>query len=495
MSKFVSKNKFKHILLFISMILTFTLTLISLTILCNSYNKVLYKTCKSENVSQVDFYLQGKNNSKINQTYEMLLNESKKYDANAIYYDNNILRISNLSLTRTYISNSTSYKMISGKQDVSFNEIVISDYVALFTGHSYYDGLYEIDGLTVVGVYNTGFYDKYKDLSSDSVINLNLDDDLIKKQYSSICINKTTFEDVISKSSEFEATVRVSAYGNLTHIKKEYDGNVLYGKLEVLSDNEVGMSKELALEYSEELNLEIIDLIDKNIVVKFALNSNPLLERKYADVSYKIKYIYDDRGSKSMVLSDLAYNNASLSYNYDLINNTNGISIYNYNNNKIRNLLNNDYIDDISISNKINIAYDWIIPLKYILLGISVIMLFITIIILINFIHIIFEKEKSLQGILISFGLDNKKVIKMYFFNVLFIILLALIISIFIEFPIIYLINLLLIRYLNSMGIIYFSFVSKLCVILILALLMLLIYRIIYKNIQKKEVIDLIYER
>lgn len=153
------------------------------------------------------------------------------------------------------------------------------------------------------------------------------------------------------------------------------------------------MSKELALEYSEELNLEIIDLIDKNIVVKFALNSNPLLERKYADVSYKIKYIYDDRGSKSMVLSDLAYNNASLSYNYDLINNTNGISIYNYNNNKIRNLLNNDYIDDISISNKINIAYDWIIPLKYILLGISVIMLFITIIILINFIHIIFEKK------------------------------------------------------------------------------------------------------
>lgn len=220
MSKFVSKNKFKHILLFISMILTFTLTLISLTILCNSYNKVLYKTCKSENVSQVDFYLQGKNNSKINQTYEMLLNESNKYDANAIYYDNNILRIANLSSTRTYISNSTSYKMISGKQDVSFNEIVISDYVALFTGHSYYDGLYEIDGLTVVGVYNTGFYDKYKDLSSDSVINLNLDDDLIKKQYSSICINKTTFEDVISKSSEFEATVRVSAYGNLTHIKK-----------------------------------------------------------------------------------------------------------------------------------------------------------------------------------------------------------------------------------------------------------------------------------
>lgn len=137
----------------------------------------------------------------------------------------------------------------------------------------------------------------------------------------------------------------------------------------------------------------------------------------------------------------------------------------------------------------------WLEPLYYIEFGIGIIMLLISIIIIVNFIHTIFNKEKTVLGLLSSLGINKNKIIMMYILDISLMVflsfVLANILEVFANKGINYLVN----KKITPVRCVYYNGFAPLIILSIFVFVIIFAYLIILKRINKKEIIDIIYER
>lgn len=497
LNKFFKKNIFKHTMFFITLILTFFLLFASLSSISNRYSKMLNKVCNDECIAQINFVKEGSIDPKVNQSYKDLLKEKEKHGADAIYYDYGFLTINNTLPSRTYISNRINYNILYGTNSLEYKEILISDYVALHTGLEF-DNLVGLvyKECKISGIYDTGFYKIGKNLTKDEISNLEYNNDYIDKQYSSMYMNQNTFEYILKNTSEFDCEIRLSNYNLATYILNGWDEDVIYGECTKLDDDSIGISMSIAKEYAENMKIDVSNLVGQKIDVKYVLSYSRNEPHKYYTKEYVVAYIFGGSTSRDrLVLSINNYNEGVLLYNYNTANSIDGIVLYDYNSKNISKILKRGYIDDIALSDTITNGNEWLNSLKYIELGLSAIMLIITIIVLINFIHNIFESEKAVQGLLASFGIKKKSIINIYLLEIFFIMLISIMVALILQIPLIIGINGILVHYVKTLKLLYFEPISVLYVFSILVVLMIIIYLILLKNIKKKSIIDIIYQR
>lgn len=498
LSNFIKKNMFKHILSFVILTLTFTISFLTLSTLNNSYSRVLYNTCKDQNVSQIDFIKEGLSDSYIVIPYKELISNKDKYRATSLFYERSFINDGTVSCERTYIADRTYNKMLKGTNTLNDKEILISDYVALKMDMDFESivGKTIDDNITIVGIYDTGFYEIGKNLDSTKIDELEISQSDVEKQYSSVFMNKNTFEYIMKNKNQFDTNIHIEGYTGSTYVYKDTDRDILYGEKSQLEGNNIGISSCLAIELAYSLGIDISDLIDKEVELEYLINNNPYLygEDKYSKETYKIKYIFLHDSIFDLVMSEEEFNSSSFLYYKPMTNSKNGYSIAKYNNKKISKILSDGFIDDILISEKIDEGIAWLTPLKYIEAALFGIMMIISIFVIINFVHIIMEKEKSVEGLLTSFGIKKKAIIKMYLKEIFGIMILECLIAAILQIPLIIGFNKIL-ESMDSFGLIYFNPIAILYVFIIMILLLGFVYLVISKQMKKKSVVDIIYHR
>lgn len=495
MLKFFKKNLFKHIMLMITLVLTLFLAVSALSTINNSLNKVLNNTGHEADLIQLDFSTKGSMGIFARKPYVDLVEDAKKYDSN-IYYDYGFFYIENVFPERTYVGDKVPGTIIAGTGIQHTGDILISDYVAIETDAPFEELLnWTYSGLKVVGIYNTGFYDIWKNSNDDFKNDYEFDYNVIKRS-SSWFTNQATFEYYLKNREEVEATISLSASTVPAFLYNSWSGSILYGNLVDLNPGEIGISYAIALEYASTLSIPVENLIGCTIDIKYKTNYG---QSKYADSTietYTVKYIVGGSSSSMrLILSEADFSDAVIKYDFNLYNYTNGVSLVDYDAKKIARVLKDGYIDNTAISETVSEELNWLIPLKYIELGVAVILIVVSIIVLTSFIHVIFEKEKGVQGLLLSFGIKRRKIVQMYLLEIFFVILISLGISLILEIPYTIGLNQFLVNNRGGLKVLYFEPLAILYIILILVFLMLIVYLIINRQMRKKEIIDMIYQR
>jgi putative ABC transport system permease protein len=490
-TKFFKKNIVKHIFTMITLFLSFLILLTSLNILLNSKAKVIYEAYKDDEV--IDF---SRYENVMDSAVPLSKEELEKYSKNseAIFYDHKMY-VDDITIERIYVASNTKRKMLYGENTIEDNEILISDYIATKLS----DNIETLVGTTfnnytIKGIYKTN-YNKIVDL---------------KDEYDTTCFNSIYMTENTFKYKNIDNTV-----GWYVYTKLKIDDNrktsvvyqeemtdsftsVLYGEKTELKDNEIAIDLKTAQQYSD----NPIELLGKTIELKFVniLDALDTKESKEEEGVFKcvVKYIFKDRiitDYNDIIVSRSLFKDIYGNYRASFSHNANGISLYNPSINKIDSMLKNDLDDYTYKADKISLGLSWIKPFSYIGLGLGVIMLIISIILMVNLVHIIFEKDKRTQGVLISFGVSKKEVARMYMLDILINVFLSFIISLVLEIFALMGFNKVLHTYINKESSIYYSFSSLGIILITIIFLMLIIYRRVLKKILKKQIVDIIYER
>lgn len=124
------------------------------------------------------------------------------------------------------------------------------------------------------------------------------------------------------------------------------------------------------------------------------------------------------------------------------------------------------------------------------------IILVLSLIIIVNFINIIFDREKKTIGILSSFGISKFKIMIPYFFDVFIIMIFSIILASTLEIFVLYLLNLMVVKVLFiNLKLVFYSFISLLIIFILYLIYILVLYLITNHKLKKKKKIDLIYQR
>lgn len=265
----------------------------------------------------------------------------------------------------------------------------------------------------------------------------------------------------------------------------------LYHTFETLYDNEIGLGLELA----KMITSNPQELLGSTINVSFIryLGDN----NKYDEgiYTFKVKYIYDAVFSNSIICNESIMKDIYALYRADISNKINGVSIYKPSIKTINKLLNDNLDENMYKNYLIDKGISWLEPLYYIEFGIGIIMLLISIIIIVNFIHTIFNKEKTVLGLLSSLGINKNKIIMMYILDISLMVsssfVLANILEVFANKGINYLVN----KKITPVRCVYYNGFAPLIILLIFVFVIIFSYLIILKRLNKKEIVDIIYER
>ena len=490
-TKFFKKNIVKHIFTMITLFLSFLILLTSLNILLNSKAKLIYEAYKDDEV--IDF---SRYENVMDSAVPLSKEELEKYSKNseALFYDHKMY-VDDIIIERIYVASKTKREMLYGENTIKDNEILISDYVATELSDNIETLIgTTFDNYTIKGIYKTN-YNKIVDL---------------KDEYDTTCFNSIYMTENTFKYKNIDNTVGLGVYTKLkiddnrktsvVYQEEMTDSftSVLYGEKTELKDNEIAIDLKTAQQYSD----NPIELLGKTIELKF-VNILDVLDTKESieeEGIFKcvVKYIFKDRmitDYNDIIVSRSLFKDIYGNYRASFSHNANGISLYNPSINKINSMLNNDLDDYTYKADKISLGLSWIKPFSYIGLGLGGIMLIISIILMVNLVHIIFEKDKRTQGVLISFGVSKKEVARMYMLDILINVFLSFIISLVLEIFALMGFNKVLHTYINKESSIYYSFSSFGIILITIIFLMLIIYRRVLKKILKKQIVDIIYER
>ena len=489
-TKFFKKNIVKHIFTMITLFLSFLILLTSLNILLNSKAKVIYEAYKDDEV--IDF---SRYDSSSDDIVSLSQNELSKYSKNvdSIFYESGFYLDEDIDINRVYVSNMTNRKMLYGENIIEDNEILLSDNVAkqINTNIKSLIGT-NINGYLIKGIYKTVY-----DTIPSSTLNeyySNYDIDTLK----SIYLTENTY-----KYSRLDEITNINVYC-LNNLNKTYDLDIklqtttkaLYGEETELKDNEIALSLRESKKFSE----NPIELIGKEIELNFVNKLDKLDETKYDCGTFKctVKYIYNDLNAvdlESIVVSKTLFKEIYGNYRVNLSYRINGISIYRPSVNKINLFLKLNFCENMYKSSLISEGLSWLQPLTYIGMGLGVIMFIISIILMINLVHIIFEKDKRTQGVLISFGVSKKEVSRMYILDIFIQVFISFIISLVLEIFALILMNKVIHGYVNKEVSVYYYFYSIGIIFVIVLMFTFIMYKIVLKNMNKKQIVDIIYER
>lgn len=486
LTRFFKKNKFKHILLFVSLLLSMLLLISSFNGLFQKNYDIIYRAHKNADFVSLDMKKYTKYNTfnSRNFTLDERKNYLSEYDA-YLFYDQQT-SIEEVKISRVYIGSDIKRDIIAGTNILEYNDIAISDYVASKFSDDYNDLIGTIkDEYKIAAIYKTGYNkgmdigDKYKQYETAYMIYETYDYHILTGKKTKYVVDFTTIDS--------------DSYGPMTIYNINYYNDVESTGLE-LNKGEMYINNYIA----KELSIDPATCEGKKISFKIMNNYNyyDTTCEKYT-YEFTIKGIFPGRFSRlEVALSDEDFAEMSFHSNYNTYNTSMGFSFNSYSKNDIKNLINDRFFCDSALSYDIEMGTDWISDMGYVLMAISGVIFFVTIFIIINFIHIIFEREKRTQGVLTSFGVKKSRVIRMYYYDILISTLIPFVIVILLEPVIILLLNFYIKKVgISSVSCLYYSGMSILCLLLIFAVVLALIYAILILKIKRKNIIDIIYER
>ncbi|MGM9971651.1 MAG: ATP-binding cassette domain-containing protein [Anaeroplasmataceae bacterium] len=487
MKKFLNKNKLRFSFLIVSLLLSFLLLISSINLFCNRDYAVINNIYKESGISSINF---SRYDEKTADYYSLSHTDidfyMNKYNCNMYYYDLGIsMSLNNTIISRIYVTDYVDIKLLYGNQGLKEKDIIISDYnasrinsdinslIGTQLGNFNISGIFETNykdyDLNENAEYHSVCYAVYMSKSSLKYLNY-------EWVYASIENNNENYKDIVVNNN------------------KEY--NALYGEYSNLKLNEIALSSSVASIYADNLD----ELIGKAINIKFKnyLQRQDNSNVEYIEREFIVKYIYNTSNLiYSINLSTDSYDvlspDISMTLNYKIAN---GISINNYNTKIIKEILDLGFKDSSHLTYKIESGYDWVYNLSLISLSIGIITYIISFILIINFVHMIYEKEKRTQGVLVSFGINKNKVSFLYYIMILLAIFVAYLVDVFMNIMIIFLLNILVKKLVNiSLNIIYYNLISLLFSIIPIIIQMVITYFVINKKMKNKNVIDIIYER
>lgn len=487
LTRFFKKNKFKHILLFVSLLLSMLLLISSFNGLFQKNYDIIYRAHKNTDFVSLDMKKYTKYNTfnSRNFTFDEREKYLKKYDAN-LYYDMPV-SIKGVEIERVYISNEVKRNIIVGAENLTYHDIAISNYIASQLSDNYNELIgAEYDGFKITAIYEVGY-------------NNTVNEEYLNKQYKTAYMTSDTYRYHRLSSGNTKFVSEISKYGKdnygpITMYNINYYNDVENTNLE-LKKGEIYIDNSTAIELSDDPTTVVGKKIKFHIYNNYSLYESVIEKYTY---EFTVKGIFPGRFSllEVALCEDDFVEMSELHSIYNTYNTSMGFSFNSYSKNDIKNLINDRFFCDSALSYDIEMGTDWISDMGYVLMAISGVILFVTIFIIINFIHIIFEREKRTQGVLTSFGVKKSRVIRMYYYDILISTLIPFVIVILLEPVIILLLNFYIKKVgISSVSCLYYSGMSILCLLLIFAVVLALIYAILILKIKRKNIIYIIYER
>lgn len=380
-----------------------------------------------------------------------------------------------LKVKKIYVTNQTTRNLIYGTNVLNDYEIIISDYNALKINSDLSKVCgNKIGSYKIVGIFKTNYKQDTK-IDDNSI-------DLIN--YYSVYMNGSSYKYFKSYFSSYSFQFRY----RINDGNSEINSGLAHSR-EELNNGEAIIN--YSMYYHCFNGTSVDEVIGKIIDIYFVNNYTYSYEME----KYEFKIVGIDNNEVYFSENDYGEINQKFNINFhdDIIN---GISLENPSIKIIKKAINDGFGDYGIYSVQIDEASSWVKPWAYVFLAISVIMAIIAILIVVNFISIIMDKEKKTVGVLSSFGINKSKITILYFLDVLFFSMIAIFINAFFEIFIIYLLNLVTKKYIKvSMNVVFYSYLGLLLLIISFMVLIFVIYLIFRNKINKKQKIDLIYQR
>lgn len=478
-SLIIKKNLLKFIFLSLSLLLSFLLLISSFNLFYNKNYVVVNNVYSKEGYETVDFSLFESNGwYYYNLSNEKLMETVDKYHCSTYYYDIEYRPYENIILKRLYVSKKPVIDLLYGTLELDDDSIIISDYNANRLSNDMASVIgSKIGNLTVTGIFDTN----YENMDSSKEDYYEYMNRYSYASYFSEASFKKLFKD------EIFAYLNTNNNKSVAIIKDDVEDK--FG----LSEGEVVISKNIAMLYADDPNSLIGQNIDFDFINSLDSRNKSLIEN--VNLNFIVKGITDSVDEIYMRSNDFyeyAYLISINLYSYS----HNGITLDKYNAKMIKSLMNSGFKDDMVISYVIEEGYDYVYNISLIAIVIGIIVLIISVILTINFIHTLFEKEKRIQGVLASFGVSKKKICVMYYESIIYQTLVSYIAASILNVFVIFALNKMIKSLLDiSASIVYYNLSSLLCSIIPMAIVLILSFIVILGKMKKKSIIDIIYER
>ncbi len=492
--KFFKKSLIKNVLTMISLLFSLIVLLSALNGLSNTKASMIYNGYTSVGMETIDFSSTSKEYEYIyasmdDNDYEKI----KKKNQNLIPFidmqDNGGYVFNDFVIQRFYLSETCPQKLICGSANTGNNQMIISDYIANELLNKWELREYEellgrsvdsfgtvIGGVFEVGVALKGDYVDYGRFYNVAYI---ARETIINRYGNSVYIN-----------AEF------SGYNATVELTKNIPSKILYGSADGLGNGEIGLSRDIALEYSQALE----SLIGEKIKIKFYNERYHFgdCEDYYAVIEkeYTVKYIFSS-GMYRINVAEEEYSTLARSYNNSLYSYCVwGASVGDYSKNDISFLIEEGYTDFTYLSSEFESGRAWLSTLYWIELILGIVLFIITGIIVCNHIITLIDKEKNALGVLISLGIKVKDTIGIYVLNIFICIFVCFLGAALGEIGVVAGLNLLLMEMkISTLNILFYEPIALLLLAAILILFSASILLIVTRRLSKKQIVDIIYCR
>lgn len=481
--KWIKSKSSRFVLALLSLFFGILLILVSMNISFNNTYKTNYNYFTEFKINNVDYFKKNNENegSIIYESIDSkLINQyMEEYDAFKVMKSRHQFNsidslMNNLNINKIYITEHYDNEKIND------NNVFISDYLAeeLYSGDfSNKKIIIENVEFQIQDTYKTN----YKNIGSQYY------EKYINEHCRAIYLNDKTYNKL---NDHYESEVRLDfEYNGEWKFEKFkiYDNeklDLLIGEYSIKT-NEIVISESLANKLYLEVNDEIIN---KHITLSF---ENITIKK---DFNFKIIGVskYNTYISKNVYL-DLYHNFNINKFNFNSIE---GISVYNISPRIIEKLEESCLYHDTFISQSFyNSRYSMKMINKIFLFTGTIVFIMGTII-LINYINNSINCRKKDIGVLLSLYLPNRNISKIFFFESIIVLLSSFIFSSLALYPIIGVINKLLIRE----NIIIYNFINYSFIVNIYIMIILIFVGIIYniycfQKLKKHTIIDLLYLR
>lgn len=519
--RFFKKSLVKNLLTLFSLFLSFLLLVSSVNGLMNTKGTVLYNVYKEANIRTIDIAVASDHTSEgvVTMSQAEYQRAAKKYDVVSRFVLNRISMLpqdgsfegNRLYTQKLYLSDRCDRTMLCGDAEIEQGEILLSDYLANVLiegcGLTNYDDLLgkivgEGDGLRVSGVFKTDAPMKG-------------DDTLYELEYLQ-CVAYMT-EDTYTHYNLGDSSYVYFEYGDkYTHSSDiVYRGHAPhmrnpYGDWESpLKEDEIGISLGVAKAYLKTdasfiTTEDAASLIGKEIEITYC---NPRLNPHAAKTDrldrmtrkYTVKYVYSPLSTDEVFLDlpEAEYDEIVPLYDSQHYRDAVwGISVQNYTKAQLNDMVSKGYTDQSYFSYSLNEGISWFRSLAWLEAGVGVVLLLISIAIICNHVLAAVEKEKRVFGVLTSLGLKPKEVTLVYLSSLFVAILLCALLVSFAQIAVVYVMNVVAMsKRFTPLKSLFYEPLSVVCLFLLCVGLLGILYVAVTKRLQRKQIVDVIYER
>lgn len=476
--KNIIKYKIRYSLVIITLLLSLTLSIIALNMrLMNEYS-ARSKVYKANNVSAVILangdYLTPKSIT------SSKLEEIKKIDANPILVSDN-----------TYLTNDVCFKTINKTKNIKNGEIIITDAEALEIFED------EIDAKNCIG--KEYVLSRNKKLIIKDIIDTNFDTnyhETYKNLYETRII---TYEDYIESFFAIE-------YYQLYGTARKDSGSILSPDWNTITYNTsvedgcIVLNSNYASLISDDPTSLIgktieIKLIDENYYLTNTGLTNPDFFKTYKYTvqaidnniaKYSSNYALSQNDMLEIIEKHYFYAEGGLIY----------YAIHNPSSEDLKRIRNIDLCEISYLESSIVKSIKYLDTLVMYEMIIGIILMIVSLFIVVNYILQSVSNSKKSIGVLASLGIKLKSIIKIFIFEILFIVLIGIILSPIITFIFIKCQNkIMILKKVTTISYVYFEPITVVYIVGLISIFIILMFMLLAYSLKRKKIIDIIYNR